>query len=172
MYQEADKSSSKISLDDSGSFIVGESKTVNYLFGGLFLLLFFGVLASTSFNFQQYFFIYLLLFIPPILFFKNAVNEKKIIKINTTGIYHKTNFIADWSNFRNAYIRQLPNEVTNSSDGLTDRYRIAIIYFDDNNNGDFIYTIPLSGTQDKSEYEIIDAIIYFCGRQLTYDIYD
>lgn len=172
MNQEADKSDFKISLDDSGSFTVGASKKINFLFGGLFLLMVFAVIASTDFNFQQFSLIYIFLLIPPVIFFKNAVSEKKVIIINTTGIYHRTKFITGWPNFKNAYIRQLPNEVTNSSDGLTDRYRIAIVYLDDQSNGGFVYNIPLSGTQDKSEYEIIDAIIYFSGKQLTYDIYD
>lgn len=159
-----------IKLDSAGNFTVGESKLINYLFGSLFLIMFLVVLTSTDWG--KYWLMDLMLLFLPVMFFSAGLKKRKKISINASGIYHNKNLITDWVNFKLAYIRQLPNNVTASSDGLSDRYRIAVVYFDQKQGMDFLYSIPLSGTQDKSEYEIIDAIMYFSGKQLSYEIYD
>lgn len=115
---------------------------------------------------------YLLILSTSLIFLGNALNNNKLIIINASGIYHQKKLVTDWSNFRNACIRQLPNQRTNSTDVVTDKYQIAVFYFDRSQDKNFMYGITLPGTQNKSEYEIIDAISYFSGLQLTYDIYD
>lgn len=170
MDQQPDRSKFNIKLDSEGNFTVGASKTINYLFGSLFLIMFIVVMGLSDlgkFSIGE-----LSILLLSLLFFGIGLKNKKNITINTTGIYHNKTFITDWTNFRYAYIRQLANTVSATSQGLEDHYRIVVEYYDSNRYTDFLYSIRLSDSQDKSEYEIIDAIIYFSGVQLTYDIYD
>lgn len=160
----------EIKLDSDGSFTVGESKLINYLFGSLFLIMLLVVLSST--DLETYWMIDLSLLFFLFLFFASGLKKRKKITINATGIHHNKTYITNWPNFRHAYIRQLPNQVTASSAGLMDHYIIAVVYFNQSQDMDYLYPIRLSDSQDKSEYEIIDAIMYFSGQQLSYEIYD
>jgi hypothetical protein len=160
---------SEIKLDSDGSFVVGESKLINYLFGSLFLVMFLVVLAST--DIETYWMVDLSLLFFPALFFTTGLKNRKKMSINAMGIYHNKTLITNWTNFRHAYIRQLLN-TTARSQGLVDHYIITVVYFDQSRGVNYLYPIRLSESQDKSEYEIIDAIIYFSGKQLSYDIYD
>lgn len=159
-----------VKLDSNGNFTVGESKLVNYIFGSLFLLMFLVVFANN--DFADYWLLDLILLLIPVQFFSTGLRKGKKISVNATGIYHNSNLVTGWANFRSAYIRQQPNYYADSSNGLTDHYRIVVEYADYSKGLDYLYPIPLSASQDKSEYEIIDAIMYFSGKQLTYDIYD
>lgn len=170
MEQPSENPGLNIKFDSNGNFTVGESKLLNYIFGSLFLIMFLVVFSNSDFG--EYWMLDLFLLFIPLHFFSAGLRKGKKITVNATGIYHSTNLITGWANFRMAYIRQLPNNFSGSSRGLTDHYRIVVEYFDFSKGLDYLYSIPLSESQDKSEYDIIDAIMYFSGKQLSYEIYD
>ena len=163
----------KITFDKNGNFVVRESKFINYIVGFTFLALLSGVLVTRGFEVGQdtsdFYFIYVGFSVGAILFFIKGTRKRTSIIINPAGIYYQGRLITNWENFLTAFIRQ---ESYNVSDGVNDRFKIVVEYSDTIKGGNFLYPIPTSGTQDKSEYQIISAISYFSGKKLTYEIFD
>jgi hypothetical protein len=165
----------KIKFDKDENFIVRESKFFNYFSGFIFVAFFFGILVTRDFErgnrIGEFYFIYIFILILAAFFFVKGTRNSTNIVINKIGIYYKGTLISKWENFINAFIRQEEYQVGTNSDGINDNFKIIIEYFDPNLGENFVYSIPTSSTQDKSEYEIISAISYFSGKNLTYDLY-
>ncbi len=163
----------KITFDKNGNFVVRESKFINYIVGFTFLALLFGVLVTRGFEVRQdttdFYFIYVSFSAGAILCFIKGARKRASITINLTGIYYQGTLVTNWENFLTAFIRQ---ESYTVRDGVSDRFKIVVEYSDTIKGGNFLYPMPTSGTQDKSEYQIITAISHFSGKNLSYEIFD
>ncbi len=160
-----------IQLSEDGSFLVGESKTVNWFIAIVFILIDIGIIITESSN-DHYggrnYLLYIVLFMPALLAFRKMYDKKVSIKINGEGIYFYNDLITNWDGFENAVIQQKEYR----GDELSDKFYITIIYTNIEEGIRYTYPLRVSASADKSEYEIIAAIQYFSGKQLSYDIYD
>ena len=157
-----------IELDEEGNFVVGESALLNYLLIALSIAMFLGILITRDFERNQntgsFYLIYLFILLPGIFAIVKLKRNKASIIVNEKGIYYHNNFVTDWSNFISAYIAEEPSGVTNYSAGLSDKFSIKIIFLDQNKGGNYMYDMKTSGSQNKSEEQIISAIQYFSGK--------
>lgn len=156
-------------------FEVCESLWMNFLISGIFVAIGIGVFITRNFEaegkFTDFLFIYIFFLFISVLFFVKGLSKKRLILINASGIYHNLTFICDWNNFRNAYIAQEYPNASNTSEGLSDRNFIIVEFFNPNTALGYNYKIRMTDTQNKSEYEIIDALVLYSGKQLSYEVY-
>ena len=161
-------------LDKDGNFTVQDSVLINYISGFIFLSLFFGVLVTRNFErndtISSFYLIYLFFLIGIVVSFIKAKRRKVFIIINSNGIYYQGKLITTWGNFVNAYITQDEYEVNNYSAGISDKFKIVIVFFDPTVEANYVHKMPVPSTSDKSEYEIISAISHFSAKQLSFEI--
>lgn len=166
---------SNFTLDKKGNFIVQESVFLNCFSGSIFLALLLGVLITRNWERNtdtvSFYFIYLFLILGAVIFFVKANRNEVIMIINNMGIYYKGNFITNWENFINAHITQDDYEVSSNSSGVNDKFNIVVTCFQPTSAGDYMYKLAMSGSQNKSEYQIIYAIEYFSKKKLSLDIF-
>ncbi len=164
-----------VELDEEGNFVVGQSALLNYLLIALSIALFLGILITRDFEHNQntgaFYIIYVLILLPGIFAIVNLKRNQAIIIVNEKGIYYHNNFVTDWSNFISAHIAEEPPAVNNYSAGLSDKFSIKIIFLDQNKGGNYMYDMKTSGTQNKSEEQIISAIEHFSGKLFSKEIY-
>lgn len=164
-----------IELDTGGNFNVQESVLINIISGFIFLSIFCGVLYTRDFESNypasSFYLIYLFLVFGCIASFIKAYRNKTFIIINKNGIHYKGKLITAWINFRNAYIIQEDYNVSNYSAGISDKFKIAVIYLDPISGKNYTQQMIMSASQDKSEYQIISAIEYFSDKDLSLHIH-
>ncbi|HQU57029.1 MAG TPA: hypothetical protein PLG88_06345 [Chitinophagaceae bacterium] len=100
--------------------------------------------------------LYALVIIPAIYFFRKAKQNTVYIRINKTGIYERENLVTTWPYFLNAYINQKKKTIS-----IQDNFVLVIEHLKPNNTSGFRKKIALTNTQNKSEEDIMTAIIYF-----------
>jgi hypothetical protein len=146
-------------LDYNNEFIVRQWKTLNLIVAVVMFIIAILIIANWTFDSFASSAIMLLIVIPgfgipALIYRRQALNNSPIIRINTTGIYHYERLITGWSNFHNAY-------VTNKMalGGYRDNFQLVIEFY----KQDDLYEkkIPLTNTQNKSEEEVYEAVIYY-----------
>ena len=165
----------RLNLDGDGNFIVKESAFLNYLVAVICLAIFIGVLTTRNFEigypFSEFYFIYVFILLPGIISLTKYSRNKTIIKVNKTGVFYYGVVVTDWNNFRNACIAEEYPTVTQNSDGISDKFNVMVTFFDPARNGDYLYKMSLSNTQDKSPEEIISAIQFYSGQNLSFEVF-
>ena len=163
-----------VELDKDGNFIVQESILLNIMSGGILLAIFFGVLVTRDFErnntTESFFLIYLFLLTGVVIFFSKTYRRRIIIVINNNGIYFEKSLLTDWENFVDAYIIQEEYSVNSDSAGISDKFYIVVVFFNLNAGNNYTFKMPMSGSQSKSEYQVISAIEYFSGKKLSYNV--
>ena len=164
-----------IELDKDGNFVVGESTLLNYLTIVICFAIFIGVLITRNFERENshvfFWFIYLGILMPAIISISKLKRNRSIIIINGNGIYYHNNLVTDWTNFSNAYIAEETPTVSTYSAGLSDKFRIMIVYFDPNKSANYIYKMEMTESQNRSEEQIMSAIQFFSDKALSNDVY-
>ena len=148
-------------LSNKGSFVVKESKFLNYLLMCFFIVLFIGVLFTMHFenNRSRGVFIFLdaLILSGSVFFFIKGKQQRVIILINQNGIYYKGNLITNWTNFLNAFIKEQEGDTNSRVPRSNNKFEIRVIYFNEQKACNYSYAIVMPGIQNKSEYEVIAA---------------
>jgi hypothetical protein len=153
----------KIKLNKDSQFIVGEEKILNYILAILcFGLFVYGVVDAIKrhfINIDYQSFVFALALAPAYLFFRKARSKKVYIRINKTGIYQGRQLVADWSNLINAFIDQKEKK---NFFNIQDNFMLILEYRKkDVAKQVFRSKIPLTNTQNKSEEEVLEAVMYF-----------
>lgn len=147
-------------LTKEGQFVVGEERVLNYILAALcFALFLYGVVDAVNRNFRKIdyqSFVFALALIPACLFFRKARSNRIYIRINKTGIYHDEKLVTAWANFINAYIDQKEKK---SFFSIQDNFILVVEYKKDGKG--FRHKIPLTNTQNKSEEDVLQAVIFF-----------
>jgi hypothetical protein len=145
-------------FNPEGDFTVKESKTINYVAGGVMILIFaiamiFGDLGMSNFIFALGIFL-----IPGAIAIGRGISNSTIIRINKTGFYYSGKLITDWNLFHDAEVQDKLQVGSYKDNFILDLSYYSIDYT-------IIYTknIPLTNTQDKAEEEIIEAIQFYCN---------
>ena len=114
-----------LSIEDN--FDVKESAWLNWMFSGIFFLLFtLAFFISEPINSKDRGIYNKLLFmsiIPAVLFGKKARSKNVAIRINKQGIYHYNEFITNWDNYLDGYIDENPDK---SARSISDDYVLMI----------------------------------------------
>jgi hypothetical protein len=165
----------RLNLDSNGNFIVRESALLNYLVAAICLAIFIGVLITRNFEignpFSEFYFVYVFILLPGIISLIRYSRDKVIIKVNKTGVFYYGVTVTDWINFRNAYIGEEYPTVTQNSAGISDKFSVMVTFFDPARNGNYLYKMNLSNTQDKSPEQIISAIQFYSGKNLSFEVF-
>ena len=152
----------KIPLNKDSDFVVGEEKVLNYILATLcFALFVYGLIDAArrhfiNIDYQSFFFA--LALIPAFLFFKKARSNRVYIRINKNGIYQDEKLVTGWANFLKAHITQ--KEKTGIIN-IQDNFLLVIEYKKTGFQQGFRHRIPLTNTQNKSEEEVLEAVIFF-----------
>ncbi len=153
----------KIKLNKESQFIVGEEKILNYILAILcFALFVYGVVDAIMrhfINIDYQSFVFALALAPAYLFFRKARSEKVYIRINKTGIYQGRQLVTDWSNLIKAFIDQKEKKIFFN---IQDNFMLILEYRKkDVAKQIFRSKIPLTNTQNKSEEEVLEAVMFF-----------
>jgi hypothetical protein len=150
----------KTKLNENLPFAVKESAILNFIIGGIFLLLSFLCLFvdPIEIRFHSIYFekSVIVVLIPGIFFTVKGFLSRTIFSIDKTGIYEYANLVTTWDHFIDAYYTQ--KEITGS---YSDNFILIIHYLNPDDGEYHERTIPLDSTQTKSEEEIIDAINFY-----------
>ncbi len=153
---------SKNSLSRNTDFVVGEDKILNYILAFLFFAIFmYGVIDAAkrhfiNIDYQSYFLTLALL--PAYFFLKKGSSRKVHIRVNKTGLFHNEQLITNWPNLIKAYITQ--KEKKGFFD-LQDHFLLVVEYKKEDINKGFRRNIPLTNTQNKSEEQVLEAVLFF-----------
>ncbi|MGZ3849181.1 MAG: hypothetical protein ACXVMS_13770 [Flavisolibacter sp.] len=151
--------SNEVALEEDGSFVVRENKTLNTIVAAFFYLLFFYAVFNTCLSSSAQGIVYdkmlLVVLVPAILFTFKAFSKRVYILINKEGIYINNFLLTDWKNFVSAEYKQ--KEIVGS---IQDKFVLFIEYYRDG-MGYYVKEVPLTNSQNKSEEEVIAAIEYF-----------
>lgn len=153
----------KNQLNKDGQFIVGEEKVLNYILSFLcFALFVYGFIDAVKRDFKnidyQSFVLALALF-PACLFFRKARSKRVYIRINNTGIYQEGKLITDWQYLIKAYIDQKEKKNFFS---IQDNFLLVLEYRKKDVEKQVLRSkIPLTNTQNKSEEEVLEAVMFF-----------
>ena len=151
---------SKNTLNKDNDFIVGEEKTLLFILAGLFFAIFlYGVVDVVLHGFEKITYLnymYTIALGPAFLFFKKGRSKKVFIRINKTGIYQDEKLVTNWNNFINAYISQKPKLLS-----IQDNFILVVEYHKHNMSDGFRRNIPLTNTQNKSEEDVLEAVLFF-----------
>jgi hypothetical protein len=152
----------KKTLDKDTAFVVGEDKILNYILAFLFFAIFmYGFIDAVrrrfiNIDYQSYFLTLALL--PAYLFFKKGSSRKAHIRVNKTGLYHHEQLITNWPHFINAYITQKEKK---GFFELQDHFLLVVEYKKEEDKKGFRKNIPLTNTQNKSEEQVLEAVLFF-----------
>ncbi|MFL5811049.1 MAG: hypothetical protein ACJ749_16125 [Flavisolibacter sp.] len=140
-------------------FEVREFVPIDVIAALIFYIMFFYGLFNTPITakWQEYVFEKMLwiAILPAIFYTYKAFSKASYLKINADGIYVRNELLTNWKNF--VSVQVVEKEVVGS---YQDHFVLEINYYKEN-LGEYVRSIPMSNTQDKSEEEIIEAISGF-----------
>ncbi len=150
----------KQNLNADSEFIVKDDKwlvfILAFLFFGIFLYGLIDAILKGFNNLTYLSYLFFLLLIPAFLFNRKARANRIYIRINKNGIYQDEQFVTGWEGFLNAFITQKEKVLS-----IQDNFILVVEYVKNDNLKGFRKQIPLTNTQNKSEEEVMEAIIYF-----------
>ncbi len=150
----------KNQLTQDSQFIVGENKGLDYVLAFLCLALFsYGLIDAIRHNFTNLSastFVFLIALVAAILFFRKGNSKRVYIRINNKGIYQDERLVTGWANFHNAYISQKEKMIT-----IQDNFQLVVEYLKDGTKQGVRKKNPLTNTQNKSEEEVLEAVMFF-----------
>ena len=90
---------SRTNLSLETDFLVKESKTINYVAGGIMVAVFLASLFIGDFGWYNYLFGLGLFLVPGAIYLARGKQNNTIIRINKTGFYYNGRLVADWHHF-------------------------------------------------------------------------
>lgn len=153
----------KIQLSKDSQFVVGEEKALNYILSFLcFSLFMYGVIDAIKrhfINVDYQSFVFALALAPAYLFFRKARSKRVFIRINKSGIYQEGKLITSWPYLLKAYIDQKEKKTFFN---IQDNFLLVLEFRKkDVAKQVFRSKIPLTNTQNKSEEEVLNAVMFF-----------
>ena len=152
----------KIPLNKDSQFVVGEEKVLNYILALLcFALFLYGIIDAARrhfINIDYQSFVFALAIAPAIYFFRRALGSRVYIRVNKKGIYHHERLVTGWPGLIKAFIAQ--NDKA-SIISIQDNFLLIVEYRKDNLRQVFRRKIPLTNTQNKSEEDVLEAVLFF-----------
>ena len=124
-----------------------------------FLCFVWGILLAISFAQSGFLYFPILVFfivLSILIVAKKDKNAKIFIEIDRQGIWLHNQLLTDWNNYITSFITK-EYVGKNSTEKLT----INLEYYKDGENGFFLNHLHFDGNEDKTEYEVIDAIQYY-----------
>jgi hypothetical protein len=156
------KTMGKIPLTKDSEFLVGEEKILNYILGSLCLALFlyglFDAARRHFINIDYQSFVFALALLPAIYCFRRANNGRVYIRVNKSGIFQDEKLVTGWSNLIKAYIAQ--KEKTGIFN-IKDNFLLVVEYRKEDLKQGARRKLPLTNTQNKSEEEVLEAVMFF-----------
>jgi cell division protein FtsL len=150
----------KSSLNRNQDFLVSDDKVLVYIMAFLFTCIFiYGLIDAINKKFSNidYLnFVFILALLPAILLVKAGKSKRIYIRVNKTGIFQNEQLVTGWHNLIRAYISQ--KEKTFS---IQDNFILVLDYKKEGKKGGFRRKIPLTNTQNKSEEEVLAAVMFF-----------
>jgi hypothetical protein len=145
-------------LDIEGQFLVKESKTINFIAGGVMVALFFGTMMFADYGWSNFLFSLFLFLVPGVVAIAKGRRNGTIIRINKNGFYHAGKLVTDWKLFYDAqfYDRMKVGR-------FSDNFVLDLRYYSSDYSLIYTRSIPLDNSQDKAEEEIIEAIQFYCN---------
>lgn len=144
----------KLNWDED--FHVKESKSINFMAGGIMVAVFFVSMAFGDYGWSNYIFGLGLFLIPGAIAIAKGRRNATLITINKEGFYYGGKLISDWKLFCDAavYDRRAPGR-------FKDNFVMDLRYYSPDYTLIYTLSIPLTNNQDKAEEEIIEAITFY-----------
>jgi hypothetical protein len=144
-------------------FLVKESKTINYVAGGIMVAVFIASLIIGDYGWSNYLWGLGLFLVPGAVYLAKGNRNTTIIRINKTGFYYREKLVTDWNHFYGAAIRD-----KTAVGRYRDNFVLELRYYALDYTKVYTESFPLTNTQDKAEEEIIEAInFYYNAGKLT-----
>jgi hypothetical protein len=118
-----------------------------------------GILIALSFDKSTFLYYLTLIFFIGLSVFIISRKDKDAsiyIEIDKDGIWVQNQLLTDWNNYIGSYIKK--EYIENDSN---EKLVINIKYYKEGERGCFSNQLFFDGNEDKTEYEVIDAIQYF-----------
>jgi hypothetical protein len=143
-------------LDENGNFLVRESKTINFIAGGVMLTVFFVSMTFGDYGWGNYLLALCVFLIPGAIALAKGKRNAVIIIINHTGFYYAGKLVTDWSRFYDAVVQD-----KREPGSYKDNFVLDIRFYSSDHSLLYTKSIPLTNNQDKAEEEVIEAINFF-----------
>ena len=134
-------------------------RTSSYVFIKAILCFIWGILLAISFFKSTLLFYLTLIFFTSLgitIIARKDKDATTFIEIDKDGIWIHNQLMTDWSNYISSFIKKEEVGVDNS-----EKLIINVKYYKDGERGHFLNQLLFDGNEDKTEYEVIDAIQYF-----------
>ncbi len=147
----------RVSINTKNSFEV--KRTSYYVFIKAILCFVWGILLALSFIKSPILYYLTLIFFIGLSVFIISRKDKDAsiyIEIDKDGIWVQNQLLTDWNNYIGSSIKKEYVE-----DNSTEKLIINVKYYKDGERGHFLNQLFFDGNEDKTEYEVIDAIQCF-----------
>ena len=134
-------------------------RTSNYVFVKAILCFIWGILLAASFIkvvILSYLTLAIFIGLSILIIVRKDKDASTFIEVDKDGIWVHNQLITSWGNYIGSFIQhEYPGK--NNSETLV----INVEYYKENENGYFLNQLYFAGTEDRTEYEVIDAIKFF-----------
>ena len=143
-------------LHAEGDFLVRESRSINFMAGGIMLIVFAVSMSFGDYGWSNYLYALCLFLIPGAIAIGKGRRNAIVMTINKTGFYHAGKLVSDWNLFYDAVVQ---HKLVPGS--YNDNFVLDIRFYSPDHTLLYTYSIRLTNNQDKSEEEIIAAIHFY-----------
>ena len=147
---------SESKLNKEGEFVVKESRSINFIAGGILLLIFTVSVLIADLNWSNFMFALCIFLVPGGIAIARGRRNKILMVINKTGFYYAEKLVTYWKLFYDAVVFEKPR-----GRRIKDSFVLDLRYY--SSDYSLIYTkrIPLTNFQDKGDEEILEAIQFY-----------
>ena len=145
-------------LEEDGEFVVKESRSINFIAGGVLILIFTISVLVADLDLVNFMFVLCIFLIPGAIAIARGRRNITLMVINKSGFYYAGRLVTDWKLFYDAVVFEKPR-----GRRIKDSFVLDLRYY--SNDYSLIYTkrIPLTNFQDKGDEEILEAIQFYCN---------
>jgi hypothetical protein len=147
---------SESKLDAEKDFSVKESKTINFIAGGIMLAVFFISMLYGDYGWSNYIFSVCLFLVPGAIAVVRGRRNSTIMTINKIGFFYGGKQVTTWPLFYDAVVHD-----RTAVGSYKDNFVLDLRYYSPDFSLIYTYSIPLTNTQDKGEEGIIEAIKFY-----------
>ncbi len=134
-------------------------RTSYYVFVKAILCFFWGILLAASFIkilILSYLTLAIFIGLSILIISRKDKHAITFIEIDKDGIWVENQLLTSWSNYIGSCIQHEYHGENNS-----ETLAINVEYYKENESGYFLNQLYFAGTEDRTEYEVIDAIEFF-----------
>jgi hypothetical protein len=145
-------------FDADKDFLVKDSKTINFIAGGIMLAVFIIAMIFGEREWLNYVFATGVFLVPGIISIARGRRNVIIMRINKTGFYHSGKLVTTWPLFYDADVHD-----RTGVGGIKDNFILDIRYYSPDFSIIYTRSIPITNKQDKADEEIVEAIKFYCA---------